>query len=123
MFKLLILFSLISVSAVSQETNLVSTYKNGQNGMELIISSKKQTVIVSTFNSKMSIKEDIAQKVYNLYKENKLKTGETVCVNGNEAKVTGDCFITKKGDLIAVNFYYNKIEWSSGLVELHKDRL
>jgi hypothetical protein len=35
--------------------------------MELIAKSSKNVVIISTFNAKMSIREDIARRVYSLY--------------------------------------------------------
>jgi hypothetical protein len=41
--------------------------------MELIAKSSRDVVIISTFNAKMSIREDIAKKVYSLYSENKLE--------------------------------------------------
>lgn len=122
MFKALIFALLISEALFSQENHPVSTYKNGHNGIELIISTKTQTIVVSTFNSKAAIKEDIAQKVYDLYKENKFKTGETICINGSDAKVTGTTFVCKNGDLISVNFYYNKIEWNTGLIEILEEK-
>lgn len=123
MLKILTLVLLTSQALFSQENQSISTYKNGHNGMELIIASKKYTVVVSTFNSKVAIKEDIAQKVYDLYKENKFKTGEIICINGSDAKVTGTCFVCKNGDLISVNFYYNKIEWNTGLIEIHEEKI
>lgn len=123
MFKILSFCLLISQFAFSQQAIATTTYINGHNGMELIVTSKSNTIVISTFNSKMELKDDIAEKLYAIFKETKFKTGDEICVAGNDAKVTGKCFVTRKGDLTAVNFYYDKIEWSSGLVEFHKDRL
>jgi hypothetical protein len=123
MNKLIFLALFASQIVFCQENHPTTTYKNGHNGMELIVAFKKHTVVVSTFNSKPNLKEDIAQKVYDLFKENKFKTGESICVDGAEAKVTGKCFITKKGDLISVNFYYDKIEWNNGTIEIHEERI
>ena len=105
---------------------LTTTYKYGHNGMELIVTSKKETIIVSTFNSKLAIKDEIAEKVYNFYRDNKdinFQNGDTLIINGNDAKVTGKCIVRKNGKLIAVEFYYEKVEWNSGLTELYKKNI
>lgn len=123
MNKLFFLVLFASQLLFSQENHPTTTYKNGHNGMELIVAFKKYTVVISTFNSKPNLKEDIAQKVYDLYKENKFKTGEIICIKGSDAKVTGKCFVTQKGDLISVNFYYDKIEWNNGSIEIHEEHI
>lgn len=120
MLLFLITFQLMT----AQVNKKTATYKYGHNGMELIVTSKKETIIISTFNAKLELKEDIAEKVYNYYRDNKdsncLSTGDTLIINGNNAKVTGKCLVTKKGKLTAVEFYYEKIEWNSGLTEFYK---
>ena len=120
---LLATFQLVS----AQSNKKITTYKYGHNGMELIVTSKKETIIISTFNSKLELKEDIAKKVYNYYRDNKedecLTKGHLLTINGVDAKVTGKCLVTKKGKLIAVEFYYEKIEWNTGLTELYKNNL
>jgi hypothetical protein len=120
MLLFLITFQLMT----AQVNKKTVTYKYGHNGMELIVTSKKETIIISTFNSKLELKEDIAEKVYNYYRDNKdnncLSTGDTLIINGNNARVTGKCLVTKKGKLTAVEFYYEKIEWNSGLTEFYK---
>ena len=125
-FILLTAFQFVS----AQESNFLkphtTTYKYGYNGMEYIVTSKKETVIVSTYNSKFDIKDEIAQKVYNYYKDNKdncLRVEDTLTIDGKNAKVTGKYHVTKKGKLIAVEFYYEKIEWNNGLTELYKKNL
>lgn len=109
---LLVQFSFCQVS--------MTTYKYGYNGMELIVKSKNETIIISTFNSKKAIKDEIAQKVYDHFKNSQLNSGDTISIQGNEAKVTGKCFITRKEKLTSINFYYEKIEWNSGLTEMYK---
>ena len=94
-------------------------YKNGQNGIELISQSKSGTVVISTYNAKMTIKDEIAQNFYQKYLKNELKTDATTVIIGKTAKVTGKCKIIKKAKLTSVNFYYEKIEWASGLIEEH----
>lgn len=120
-----VLFGLFIVScfAFSKRDTKVETYNYGQNGMELVARSKKGVVIVSTFNSKMSIRQEIARKIYDLYLANKLQNNKKVTVEGSEADVTGKCVIIKKKSLTAVDFYYEVVDWNSGLKEIYKDTL
>ncbi len=99
----------------------VETYNYGQNGMELVARSKKGVIIVSTFNSKMTIRQEIARKLYDLYLANKLQTNKKITVEGSEADVTGKCIIRKKNSLTAVDFYYEVVDWDSGLTEIYKN--
>ena len=117
-----IIFSLLLLSQVafSQENGAVESYSFGQNGMEIIAKYKKSMVIVSTFNAKMTIREEIARKIYNLYTANKLEDNKKYTIIGDEANVTGNCVIRRKNNLIAIDFYYEKVEWYSGLVEVYK---
>lgn len=107
----------------SQKKQKVTTYNYGHNGMEFIARSSQGTIIISTFNSKMTIREDIARRLFDLYKTNQLNTDTTLTVTGDEACVTGKCVIRKKDNLIAVDFYYESIEWNSGLKEIFKKNL
>lgn len=68
----------------------------------------------------MTIREEIARKIYSMYAENKLEDNKKYTIAGNEANVTGNCIIRKKNNLIAIDFYYEKVEWYSGLVEIYK---
>ena len=120
MKKLILSILLLTQIAFAQEKKKIETYSFGQNGMELIAKSSKDVVIISTFNAKMNIREEIARKVYSLYAENKLETNKKYTISGNEATVTGNCVIRKKNNLIAIDFYYEKIEWYSGLIEIYK---
>lgn len=120
MKKLILSIVLLTQIAFAQEKKKIETYSFGQNGMELIAKSSKDVVIISTFNAKMNIREEIARKVYSLYAENKLETNKKYTISGNEATVTGNCVIRKKNNLIAIDFYYEKIEWYSGLIEIYK---
>jgi len=106
--------------AFGQETKKVSTYNYGYNGMEYVVITKNETTIVSTFNSKHQIKDEIAANVYNQVKEGNFTTGDTIVIVGNNAKVTGKCYISRNGKLRAVNFYYEKVEWDNGLTEIYK---
>ncbi len=120
MKKVILSLLLCTTFAFSNEEPKVKTYNFGQNGMELVAHSKKGTIIISTFNSKMNIRQDIASKVYNMYMANKLENNKEVTVVGEEANVTGKCVIKKKKDLTAVDFYYETVNWNNGIKEVYK---
>ncbi|HRG19097.1 MAG TPA: hypothetical protein PLP39_08400 [Flavobacterium lutivivi] len=118
--KKLILFSLlVSFTGFGQIKNKISTYKFGQNGMELVAKTKNETIIISTFNSKMTIRRDIADKLFQLYRENKLETNKEFLVVGEIANVIGKCIIRKKDNLTVVDFYYETVLWDDGLTEVY----
>lgn len=116
MKKLLLLLLLVTTFSFCQK-GTISKYKYGQNGIELVVKSKSETVVVSTFNSKKEIKNTIAEKVYDSYYENHFKNNEKLTIEIDSAKVIGSCKLQKKGKLTVLNFYYEKIEWKNGLVE------
>jgi DNA integrity scanning protein DisA with diadenylate cyclase activity len=119
MNKLMLLLFAVPVIAFSQEQKKITTYKNGYNGMEYIVNSNSETTIVSTFNSKHKIKDEIAENVYNEIKKCQLNNGDTLIIKIDKAIVTGKCYFQKKGKLTAINFYYEKVEWASGDTELY----
>ncbi len=120
MHKLIIVLLFTFQISYSQDVSKTSTYKYGHDGMELIISSSSETIIVSTFNSKVTIKKDIAEKIYDLFRFNTLCTGDILTILGKDAKVIGKFELKKKGRLTSINFYYQSIEWNSGLTEVYK---
>ncbi|RYY68455.1 MAG: hypothetical protein EOO13_12250 [Chitinophagaceae bacterium] len=87
----------------------------------MVARKNSETIIINNFNAKMTIREDIAEKLLALYNGNELITDTNITVVGNEAKVTGKIMIEKKDKLISVNFYYEKVEWNSGLLEVYKE--
>lgn len=120
MCKIIFLYLLCTIHTFSQEGREVS-YDFGHNGMELIVSKKDETVIINNFNAKMTIRQDIAEQLLHLYNENSLATNTNITVIGNEAKVLGRIIIEKKDKLTSVSFYYEKVEWNSGLTEVYKN--
>lgn len=120
MNKLLILLLFAFQVSFAQDKLKTSTYKYGHDGMEMIISSKAETIIVSTFNAKSTIKKDIAEKLYDLFRFNTLCTGDILTIKGNDAKVIGRLELKKNGKLTSINFYYQSIEWNTGLKEVYK---
>ena len=123
MKKIIVFLFFITQFAFSQEIKRFETYKHGQNGMELVARSKKETVIISTYNSKMNIRQEIAKKLYAMYLQDKVFTENTLTIDGENAKVTGKCVVRKKNDLIVVDFYYETVQWNSGLTEIFKSNL
>lgn len=120
---MLLLFATFVSAQSTFAEQCVKTYRFGYNGMELIATSPKETIIVSTYNYKLSIKEDIANKVYQYYWD-ELRNNDsgpvTVTIDGDFAKVTGKCIVTKKGKLTAVEFHFEKIEWPNYIIELYR---
>ena len=123
MKKVFLCFLVITCFAFSNENPKVTTYSYGHNGMEYIAKNINGTIIISTFNAKMNIRQDIATKIYLMYIDNQLETNKKITVCGNEAEVIGKCVITKKDKLTAVDFYYETINWSSGEKEIFKKKL
>lgn len=115
-FILLLLISYISCHSQNSE----SIYSYGHNGMELVYVKNGETIIINTFDAKISIRENIAEKLLELYNNNALITNTTITVSGNEADVTGKLVIEKKEKLSSINFYFEKVEWKSGLTEVFK---
>lgn len=114
-----LLFLVVFTYSLSYAQSKPITYQHGQNSMELIAKTQAGTVVVSTFNAKMTIRQDIAQKIYSLYQQNKIKHNTVVTVLGKEAKVIGKCFIKKKHNLTSIEFYYDKVFWHNGTVEVY----
>ena len=119
-----VLFSLLVMScfAFNEGDSKIQTYSYGHNGMEFVARDGKGMIIVSTYNSKMTIRQDIAYKIYQLYANDRLTTGKKTTVCGEEADVTGKCIVRKKDNLISVDFYYELVEWKSGLKEMYKKK-
>jgi hypothetical protein len=117
------LFTLVLCSfnlVFSQQAKEPQYYKNGQNGIQFIAKNNGGTIIVSNFDAKMTIRQDIAKKVYDYYLKNNLKSNTVITIIGIDAKVTGKCVITKRNKLVNLDFYYHKVEWNNGLVEIHQ---
>ena len=122
MKKVLISLLVLSCFAFNEGDSKVQTYSYGHNGMEFVAREGKGMIIVSTYNSKMTIRQDIAYKIYQLYANNNLKVGPKTTICGDEADVTGKCIVRKKNNLTSLDFYYELVEWKSGLKEIYKKK-
>jgi hypothetical protein len=67
----------------------------------------------------MTIRRDIADKLFQLYRENRLETNKEFLVVGEIANVIGKCIIRKKDNLTVVDFYYETVLWDDGLTEIY----
>jgi hypothetical protein len=117
MKKVLISLLVMSCFAFNEGDTKVQTYSYGHNGMEFVAHSGEGMIIVSTYNSKMTIRQDIAYKIYQLYANDNLTVGSKITICGEEADVTGKCVVRKKDNLVSLDFYYELVEWKSGLKE------
>ena len=103
------------------QTKKIEYYQNGQNGIELISKSKMGlTVIVSTYNAKLSLKNEVAKLFYEYYQKNNNIADSILKLKTKDALVIGKCKITKKAKVTNIDFYYQRVEWLSGLIEEHK---
>lgn len=120
MRKLIFMTVFGTLTGYSQQET--STYAYGHNGIELIAKNKTKTIIISTFNSKPTIKEDIAQKVFERYLNDDLSAQKTIQIETDTAKVSGYCTIRTKNNLTALDFYYEKVIWDNGEIEIYKHK-
>lgn len=118
--KALNIFMLLLVTQQSycQEKVEPTKYKYGRNGIVLISTSDNETIVVSTYKAKATIKDEIGEKIYEMYINNQAKINDIVTITGKDATVTGKYTIEKKGTLTTVSFIYEKVEWNTGLVEV-----
>jgi hypothetical protein len=119
--KCLTICFLLLCKVVFAQGHLVETYNYGQNSIEIISTTDEGTIIVSTFNAKMNIRKEIAEKILSLFLENRIKDNMKYTVEGDEANITGNCVITVKGNLTSIDFYYEKVEWKNGYTEIYME--
>ena len=117
--KKIVFLALMATTVIfAQQKTKTVTYKHGQNGIEFIVKNNDGMVVISTFKAKVTIKDEIAEKVYALYQSKKVVPNQVVTIVGKNATVTGRYAIEKKGNLTSVDFIYERVEWNSGLVEV-----
>jgi len=91
-----------------------------KNGIEYIAKSKSgKTIIVSTFNSRPTIKDEVAVNVFNYFREKAPQDGDKITILANGAVVKGTCYIKVKDKLTSVEFHYETVEWNNGLTEVY----
>ncbi len=114
---LLVLFTFVLQVAKAQSKK-IEFYKNGQNGIEIISKSKKGiTIIISTYNAKLNIKNEVAQKFLEYYNKNNNISDSIIKLKVKDALVIGKCKLAKKDKVTNAGFYYQRVEWKDGLIE------
>jgi len=113
--KFIVLLILFSSLCYSQK---IEYYKYGYEGIELFGKVKDTTIIYTQHKAKGTIRIDVAKKVVNLYLDKKLKDGNLV-VELPVAIVSGRIKIERKGKLVVINYFYEKVEWcDKDLIEI-----
>jgi hypothetical protein len=115
MRKILLLFLFVSTFCYSQN---VEYYKYGYEGIEMFGKVKDSTVIYTQHKAKGTIRTDVAKRIVNLYLDRKLKDGNLV-VELPIAIVSGRIKIERKGKLVVINYFYERVEWcDKDLIEI-----
>jgi hypothetical protein len=117
MKKTSILFLLITTFVYSQQKVKYYNYDYGYDGMEKIGKVGDSTLVYSNFQARPEIRAEVGDSV--LIKYRKLKEGPLV-IKIKSAKIIGRLKLIKQDRLILVNYYYDRIEYTNGLVEIYK---
>jgi hypothetical protein len=107
----------MSTFVYSQQKVVYYNYVYGYDGMEKMAKIKDSTLVYSNFNARPEIRAEVADSI--LIKYRNLKEGVLV-VKIKSAKIIGTLKIIKRERLILVNYYYERIEYLNGLVEIYK---
>ena len=110
-----LLFLLMTTFVYSQQK--IEYYNYGYDGMEKIGRVSDSMVVYSNYKSRPLIREEVCDSILDNYR--KLKNGSLV-IKIKSATVFGRLEIIRKHKLIAVNYYYERIEYVNGLVEIYK---
>ena len=104
----------------AQNTKRVEHYNYGKNGIDYIAKSNTgKTVVISTYNSRPTIKDEVALNVFNYFREKEPKDGDKITIFANGAVVKGTCNIKVKNNQTSVEFHYETVEWNDGLTEVY----
>lgn len=96
----------------AQHTNEIKYYNYGKNGIEFIVEEMDGTkIIVSTFNSKPKIKDEVALNVLKYFDDKSPKDSEILKIETKEAVVEGVFHIVYKKNLISIEFHYQSVIW------------
>jgi len=117
MKKISILFLLITTFVYSQQK--VEYYNYGYDGIESVsnVRGSDSMVIYSNYKSRPLIRREVCDSVLKNYR--KLKNG-TYIVNIKDAKVTGKLEIIRKPNLVSIKYFYERVEYSNGLIEIYR---
>jgi len=111
-----------SYFSYSQSIQKVEPYQYGKNGMEYIVkSSTGKMIVVSTFNSRPTIIEEVAERMYVYFRDKNPNDGDKITLLTNDAVVKGTCYIKTKDHLTSVEFFYESVEWNNGITEVYQN--
>ena len=115
--SILLLFWFITAFVYSQKK--VEYYNHGYDGMESIsnVRGSDSMVIYSNYKSRPLIRREVCDSVLRNYR--KLKNGPYL-VNIKDAKVTGRLEIVRKHNLVSIKYFYERVEYSDGLIEIYR---
>jgi hypothetical protein len=120
MRKIIYILLLTTYCTFAQSSKKEEQYSYGKNGIEYIAKSKSgKTIIVSTFNSRPTIIDEVATNVFNYFREKAPQDGEKITILANEAVVKGIYNIKVKGNLTSIEFHYETVDWNNGLTEIY----
>jgi hypothetical protein len=120
MRKIIFILLLSTYCTYAQSSKKLEQYNYGKNGIEYIAKSKSgKTIIVSTFNSRPTIKDEVAVNVFNYFREKAPHDGDKITILANGAIIKGTCYIKVKDNLTSVEFHYETVEWNNGLTEVY----
>jgi hypothetical protein len=117
MKKISILFLLMTTFVYAQQKVVYYNYGYGYDGMEKIGKVGDSTLVYSNFQARPEIRAEVGDSV--LIKYRKLKQGPLV-IKIKTGKVIGRLKLIRKEGLILVNYYYDRVEYTNGLVEIYK---
>ncbi len=118
MKKISILFLLITTFVYSQQKVVYYNYGYGYDGMEKVGKVADSTLVYSNFQARPEIRAEVADSVLSKYR--KLKEGLLI-IKFKSGKVIGRLKLIRQERLILVNYYYDRIEYTNGLVEIYKE--
>lgn len=120
MRKIIFIVLLSTLCIQAQNTKRIEEYHYGKNGIEYIAKSNSgKTIIISTFNSRPTINNEVAINLFNYFREKAPKNGDKITILVSDAAVNGTCEIKVKDNLTSVEFYYETVEWKNGLTEVY----
>ena len=111
-----LLFLLITTFVYSQQK--IEYYNYGYDGIEKIGRVKDSTLVYSNYKSRPLIRTEVCDSILINYR--KLKSGSLI-VKIKSATIFGRLEIIRKHNLISISYYYERVEYVNGLVEIYKE--
>lgn len=108
---------LISAFVASQNQN--EYYSYGYEGIEKIGKLRDSTVVYSNYHARPLIRMEVSDSILNSYRS--LKTGP-LKIKISTCTVTGRLVVTRKHKLVAIDYYYEKVEYLNGVTEIYIEK-